>query len=41
MRNIQSMACKNEQFNPLALAGGYTTLVKKKPFKLGGSRNDY
>ena len=40
------MACKSpDKINPIAYAGGggsglYTTLVKKQPYKVGGSRND-
>jgi hypothetical protein len=34
-----------EKFSPIALAGGgasglYTSLVKRQPYKVGGSRND-
>jgi hypothetical protein len=41
------MACKSpEKVNPTAISGGggasglHTTLVKKQPYKIGGSRND-
>jgi len=45
MRNIQSMACKVDQLHPILSPSGEgngqnTSLVKKKPYKIAGSRND-